>query len=232
VEALWIRLLLRVRNFPCTAVSNDLGLHRAVAPAAEGGSARRGGGQRLVPTARIAAAIRYDPKLYANALDLEPALRRAIAAVDPASPPVEAAEMRRLISDRVASNRLTARLIALFAGLALVLAAVGIYGVFSFSVMRRTHEIGVRMALGATRGRVVRMIVGEAALAALGGIAIGLAGVMALARVVRTLLFGVAVADPLVCGASVAALAGIAILAAGPAIRASRMEPMASLRHE
>jgi predicted permease len=185
------------------------------------------------PVARIAAAIRPDPRVYANALALEPAVRRAIAEADPANPPFQVAEMRRVISDRIASNRLTAQLIAVFAGLALVLAAVGIYGVLSFSVVRRTHEIGLRMALGASRGSVVRLIVGEAAAVAIGGIGIGLAGVVALARAIRTMLFGIAVTDPLTCAGSVAALLGIAILAAAaPAIRASRVDPMASLRHD
>ena len=185
------------------------------------------------PVARMAAAIRPDPGVYASALELEPAVRSAIAAVDPANPPFQVSEMRRVISDRIASNRLTAQLIAIFAGLALVLAAVGIYGVLSFSVVRRTHEIGLRMALGASRAAVVRLIVSEAAVVALGGIGIGLAGVIALARVIRTMLFGVAVTDPLTCAGSVAALLTIAILAAAaPAVRASKVDPMTSLRHD
>lgn len=185
------------------------------------------------PTARMAAAIRFDPAIYASALDLEPAVRRAIAASDPTNPPFQVAEMRSVISDRIASNRLTAQLIAIFAGLALVLAAVGIYGVLSFSVVHRTHEIGLRMALGASRYRVVRLIVGEAALAAMAGIGVGLAGVIALARIIQTVIFGVAATDPLTCTAGVAVLLAIAILAAAaPAVRASRMDPMTSLRHD
>ena len=81
--------------------------------------------------------------------------------------------MRQIISDRIASNRLSAQLIAIFAGLALMLAAVGIYGVLSFTVGQRTHEIGLRMALGAARGQVLERIVGEAAMLAGAGIAIG-----------------------------------------------------------
>ena len=181
----------------------------------------------------MAAAIRFDPAIYASALDLEPAVRRAIAASDPTNPPFQVAEMRSVISDRIASNRLTAQLIAIFAGLALVLAAVGIYGVLSFSVVHRTHEIGLRMALGASRYRVVRLIVGEAALAAMAGIGVGLAGVVALARIIQTVIFGVAATDPFTCTAGVAVLLAIAILAAAaPAVRASRMDPMTSLRHD
>ena len=185
------------------------------------------------PTARMAAAIRSDPRVYSSALALEPAVRRAIAEADPANPPFQVAEMRRVISDRIASNRLTAQLIAIFAGLALVLAAVGIYGVLSFSVDRRTHEIGLRMALGASRGSVIRLIVGEAAVVAIGGVGIGLVGVIALGRAIRTMLFGIAATDPWNCAGSVAALLAIAILAAAaPAIRASRVDPMMSLRHD
>ncbi len=185
------------------------------------------------PTARMTAAVRLDPRMAASAPQLESAVRRAIAPVDPASPPLQVSEMRRLISDRIASNRLTAQLIAIFAGLALVMAAVGIYGLLSFSVVRRTHEIGLRMALGADRAGVVRLIVSEAAVVAMAGILIGLAGALALARVLKTMLYGVAATDPWIPAGSVVALLAIAILtAAVPALRASRVDPNASLRHE
>jgi predicted permease len=185
------------------------------------------------PTARIAAVLRPDPAVYANPLALEPAVRRAIAAADPSNPPLQFAEMRRLISDRIASNRLTAQLIAVFAGLALVLAALGIYAVLSFAVAERTHEIGLRMALGAARGRLVRMMAGEAAMLALTGIGIGLAGAWALTRLFRGLLYGVAATDPGAYAGSAAGLLAVAILAAAvPAWRAARVDPLESLRHE
>ncbi len=185
------------------------------------------------PTARIAAAIRPDPRVYASPLALEPAIRSAIHEVDPSNPPLQFAEMRRIISDRIASNRLSAQLIAIFAGLALVLAALGIYAVLSFSVAQRTHEIGLRLALGAERTRVLRLIVGEAAVLAGGGICAGLAVAAALTRVMKSLLFGVAAVDPATYIASGAALLAIAILAAAaPAYRAARVDPMTSLRHE
>ncbi len=185
------------------------------------------------PTARIAAAIRPDPRVYGNPLALEPAVRRAIQEADPSQPPLQFAEMRRIISDRIASNRLSAQLIAIFAGLALVLAALGIYGVLSFSVAQRTHEIGLRLALGAERTRVLRLIVGEAAALAACGIAAGLAGAAALTRVMKALLFGVAAIDPATYAAAGAALLAIAILAAAaPAYRAARVDPITSLRHE
>ncbi len=186
-----------------------------------------------LPTARIAAAIRPDPRVYASPLALEPAVRRAIAGADPSQPPLQFAEMRRIISDRIASNRLSAQLIAIFAGLALVLAALGIYAVLSFSVAQRTHEIGLRLALGAERSRVLRLVVGEAAALAGCGILVGLAGAAALTRVMKALLFGVAPIDSATYVAAGAALLAMAVLAAAaPAYRAARVDPMTSLRHE
>jgi putative ABC transport system permease protein len=184
-----------------------------------------------MPTARIAAAIRVDPRVFARPAVLEPAVRRAIHLVDPSRPPLQFAEMQRIISDRIAPHRLSAQLIAIFAGLALVLAAVGIYGVLSFSVAERTHEIGLRMALGAERRNVLRLIVGEAAVLASCGIAIGLAGALALTRLMRALLFGVGASDPVTYLGASAALLVIAVAAAAiPASRATRIDPMACLR--
>jgi putative ABC transport system permease protein len=171
------------------------------------------------PTARIAAAIRPDPRVYTSPLALEPVVRRAMAQVDPSRPPLQFAEMRRVISDRVASNRLSAQLIAIFAGLALVLAAVGIYGVLSFSLAQRTHEM--------------RLIVSEAAILAACGIGIGLAGVAALTRVIQALLFGIAATDVRAYIVSSMILLVIAVLAAAaPAFRAARVDPITSLRHD
>jgi predicted permease len=185
------------------------------------------------PTARITAVIRPDPAVFANPLALEAAVRSAIAAVDPTKPPLQFAEMRRLISDRIAPNRLSAQLIAAFAGLALVLATLGIYAVLSFTVAQRTHEIGVRIALGAERASVVISVVRRAALLALCGIGIGLAGALALTRVLKSLLFGVAATDPSTYAAGAIALLVVALAAAtAPALRAAQVDPVASLRHE
>jgi len=160
-------------------------------------------------------------------------VRQAIAAADPSSPPLQFAEMQRIISDRIAPHRLSAQLIAVFAGLALLLAAVGIYGVLSFSVAQRTHEIGLRMALGAERGTVLRLIAGEVSRLALCGIAVGLAGALALTRVMKAMLYGVDASDPVIYAGSAAALLAIAMAAAvAPALRAAWVDPMVSLREE
>jgi putative ABC transport system permease protein len=180
------------------------------------------------PTARIALAIRG-----VSPAALEPSIRRAIYAADSTQPPLEFSEMRQIISGRVASNRLSAQVIALFAGLALVLAAVGIYGVLSFSVGRRTHEIGLRMALGAGRAQVLTQVVGEAAALAAAGIAIGLGGALTLTSLLNTMLYGVKAVDPGIFISSAAALFGVSLLASGvPAIRAARLDPISALRHD
>ena len=160
-------------------------------------------------------------------------MRQAIAAADPSSPPLQFADMQRIISDRIAPHRLSAQLIAVFAGLALLLAAVGIYGVLSFSVAQRTHEIGLRMALGAERATVLRLIAGEVSRLAGCGIAVGLVGALALTRVMKAMLYGVDASDPVIYAGSAAVLLAIAMAAAVvPALRAAWVDPMVSLREE
>jgi putative ABC transport system permease protein len=117
--------------------------------------------------------------------------------------------------------------------LALVLAAVGIYGVLSFSVAQRTHEIGVRVALGARRGQVLGMVVGEAALLAAVGIGFGIAVALGLTQVMKNLLFGVSETEPWIFAGSAAALLAIAVVASFvPAHRAARVDPLVALRQE
>ncbi len=142
-------------------------------------------------------------------------------------------DMLQVASGRLIHKRLTAALIGVFAGLALVLAVVGIYGVLSFTVTRRTHEIGVRMALGAEKQGVVRMVAREAATLAGIGIAIGIGGALALSRVLSSLIYGSGATDPVVYAEVSIALFGTAILAAWiPARRAAAVDPVVALRHE
>jgi putative ABC transport system permease protein len=129
--------------------------------------------------------------------------------------------------------RFQALLLGLFSGLALILAAVGIYGVISYSVIQRTHEIGIRMSLGAQPGQVLRLVMGQGARLALAGILIGAAAALALTRFMQSLLFEVRPADPLTFVAIVGLLALVALAACYiPARRAMRVDPMTALRYE
>jgi ABC-type antimicrobial peptide transport system permease subunit len=141
--------------------------------------------------------------------------------------------MLDMISARLAPQRLTSTVIAVFASLALLLAAIGVYGVLSFTVARQTHDIGIRMALGAQRASVVRMVVGRATALAGAGAAIGLAGAFAFARVLSSMLYGVSATDPLVFAAATASLLAVALAAAWlPARRAAAVDPVLALREE
>ncbi len=164
---------------------------------------------------------------------LLPAVRSVVRSVDRDQPIENIATMENMISESVARLRFHTLVVRTFAGLALVLAAVGIYGVISYSVRQRTHEIGVRIALGATTGRVLFSVVGEACLLALAGVALGLAGAFGATRVLSKFLFGVKPTDPLTFAVVSLVLIAVA-LAAGyiPARRASNVDPMVALRYE
>jgi putative ABC transport system permease protein len=141
--------------------------------------------------------------------------------------------MEEVVSDSVAERRVTMLMLGIFAAAALVLAAVGIYGVIAYSVTERTQEIGIRMALGAPRSHVLRMVVGQAMLLALIGIVIGAGLALAMTRLMEGLLFEVTPADPLTFVTVSAALAGVAALASYvPGRRATRVDPVIALRAE
>src|SRR5262249_30301198 len=141
--------------------------------------------------------------------------------------------MDEVISEALWQRRLWAVLFAMFAGVALLLAAIGLYGVMSYLVSQRTREIGIRMALGAQPGKVLRMVIGQGLRLIGAGALIGLLGSLALTRVMTSLLFGVAATDPLTF-AGVALLLGAVALAACfiPARRAARTEPLIALRQD
>ncbi len=168
-----------------------------------------------------------------DATSIVAAVRQAIAAVDPQAPVSNVATMNEVVSASVAQQRFSVLLFVLFAVIALVLASVGIYGVISYAVAERTHEIGIRMALGAARSDVLRLVVGEGMKSALLGVAAGIAGALALTRLLANLLYGVKPNDPATFVAVSALLTVVALLACYiPARRAMRVDPMVALRYE
>jgi predicted permease len=141
--------------------------------------------------------------------------------------------MEQLISSSVARRRFLRMVLVIFAGLALTLAAIGIFGVMSYSVSQRTHEIGVRMALGAERRDVLKLVVGRGVALALGGIAIGVGGALGLTHFLAGMLYGVRPTDPITYLLACLLLTGVALLASYlPARRATKVDPMVALRYE
>jgi putative ABC transport system permease protein len=161
------------------------------------------------------------------------AARNVIHQMDPEQPIGEVITMSGLMARSVARSRFNSMLLAIFSGVALVMAAVGIYGVMSYSVQQRTHEIGVRMALGAQRRDVLRLILKQGVLLAITGVLVGLAGSFGLTRVISTLLFDVAATDKTTFAAVAIGLFAITFLASYvPAWRATRVNPLVALRYE
>ncbi|HZU25812.1 MAG TPA: ABC transporter permease [Bryobacteraceae bacterium] len=173
--------------------------------------------------------VRYSGSLKT----IVPQIRRAFANVDPNVPLGDVTTLSEVIDDAVANRRLVAQLSAVFGGLAAFLACIGIYGVMSYGVARRTNELGVRMALGAARHAVLWMVLGEALRLLLIGVAIGLALAVAAGRLMQSLLFGSKAFDPLAIGAATLMMAVVALCAGFlPARRATRIDPMVALRYE
>ena len=168
-----------------------------------------------------------------NPLVMARTARSSVWSLDRDLPVSEIQTVEQMLGERVAPRRFNLLLLGLFALVAVVLAAVGIYGVMSYSVTQRTHEIGIRVALGAQTRTVLKLIIGQGMRLALLGVGIGLAAAVGLTRLMVGLLFGVSATDPLTFGAIAVLLAGITLLACYlPARRATRVDPLVALRYE
>ena len=160
-------------------------------------------------------------------------LRQIVRSLDPEVPLFQVRSMEEVLTESVAPRRFNMLLLAAFAGLALLLASIGIYGVMSYSVSQYTREIGIRMALGARAADVLELIVRQGMALVLIGLAVGAAGALALTRVMSSLLFDVKPWDPLTLSSVSVLLAAVAFAANYiPARRATRVDPMIALRYE
>jgi len=164
---------------------------------------------------------------------LSAAAIKAIRAIDPNQPVYDLATMEQRLSEALSTQRVNMILMSAFAALALTLATIGIYGVLAYFVSQRSHEIGIRMALGARTGDVLRMVLGRGIALTAAGIATGFAGTFAATRALQTLLFNTSTTDPVTLMLAPAIFASIAVAACYlPARRATQVDPTVSLRHE
>jgi predicted lysophospholipase L1 biosynthesis ABC-type transport system permease subunit len=183
-------------------------------------------GNKLIPASWV---IRTE----ADPMGLAPAVRREIQAVEGQAPIANIRTMERLLRDATARESFNMLLLGIFAGIALLLAAIGIYGLMAYGVEQRSHEIGVRMALGAGRGDVLRMFVWQGLKLALVGVVLGLGAAYGLTRLLAGLLYGVTARDPLTFGAVAVVLSAVALVAGYvPARRATQVDPIVTLRYE
>jgi putative ABC transport system permease protein len=183
--------------------------------------------QKLWGQMTIIARTNVDPE------SLIPAMREAVWAIDKDQPITKIKTMEHYLAASVSQRRFNLIMLAAFSVIALILAGVGLYGVMSYSVTQRTHEIGIRMALGAQSSNVLGMVVRQGLKLIAAGVSIGLVGAILLTRLMSSLLYGVSVTDPVTYVVISVILTGVALVAClVPARRATKVDPMVALRYE
>ena len=224
---------------PARPMAGDPGSrwYRIVGVAAD--AKQRGPGTELRPTiyrTYYQSMARYTFVLVRtrpDPLSMAPAVQNAIASVDPRLPLGSVQTLNQQLAQSVSTQRFSMTLLGLFAGLALTLAGIGVYGVTAYMAAQRTHEVGVRMAMGAQPADIMRLVLAEALRLGVVGVLAGVAGALLLTRVMRNLLYGVSASDPLTLLAVSALLIGVALAACYlPAWRVARVDPIVALRHE
>jgi putative ABC transport system permease protein len=194
--------------------------------------------EMYLPYRQIASHPWYGPRdlvirTSGDPMTLVSAVREAIRSVDPAQPVSNIATMEDLLTKETGSRRLGMILLSAYAGLALLLASLGIYGVLSYLVVQTTPEIGVRLAMGALPRDILGLVLKKGAALILSGVAIGVIAAFALTRLMASLLFGVSAADPVIFVGISLLLTGVALAACFvPARRATKVDPMVALRYE
>jgi predicted permease len=177
--------------------------------------------------------LRWVLRTNGDTAELAPAVRRAVLAVDPTQPPTDFSTLGDVLSQSIAAQRFNMLMLALFSGVSLVLAAVGVYGLTAYAVVQRTRELGIRISLGASPTQLVRELLLQGMRLGVGGTLLGLLSAAALSRLLRGLLFGVSAADGLTIIVVFTVMTTVVILATYlPAARASRIDPMLALRED